>query len=149
MLRRIFSPKGLPSHSEATHSPTRMAWRRRYWMFPKSFRMFPESFRMFPESDRMFPEPYGLATTTPAVHQQPRILKSMCNTTPPLRQRVDTGVYHTGSLQELPHTMWPCGAPFGCLLRRAVTHEDGHSITVMTFPSQGSEIPWQTVPKAT
>jgi hypothetical protein len=27
---------------------------------------------------------------------------------------------HVGSLQELPHTMWPHGAPFGRLLRHAV-----------------------------
>jgi hypothetical protein len=39
------------------------------------------------------------------VRQQPLILKSMQNDTPPVRSHVDTGIYHIGSLQELPHTM--------------------------------------------
>ena len=40
-----------------------------------------------------------------AVRQQSLILMSMRNTTQPVRLHAGTGIYHIGSLQELPHTI--------------------------------------------
>jgi hypothetical protein len=49
--------------------------------------------------------PLDTALPSLAVRQQPLVLKSMRNTTPPVRPHV-VGMHHICSLQELQHTRW-------------------------------------------
>jgi hypothetical protein len=77
-----------------------------------------------------------------AVRQPPLIIKSMRNTTLPVRPHVGTGIYHIGSLQERPHTICdPLMVPLlvAFYIPRRSTLGAGYS-TIVTPASQGSLI---------